>query len=79
MTANRPLSYSESGVDYAKIDPLKILAQQAAKETARNLLKSGFSEVEACGTFNMGAGFARLRRNPLRSRGRPRHISFATD
>ncbi|MGE0825900.1 MAG: AIR synthase-related protein [Candidatus Binatia bacterium] len=42
-----PLTYEQSGVDYAKIDPLKILAQQAARETGKNLLSAGVAEVEA--------------------------------
>jgi phosphoribosylformylglycinamidine cyclo-ligase len=41
------LTYEQSGVDYARIDPLKVLAQRAAKETAHNLLAAGFAEVEA--------------------------------
>jgi phosphoribosylformylglycinamidine cyclo-ligase len=41
------LTYKQSGVDYAKIDPLKIMAQKAARETAQNLLAAGFAEVEA--------------------------------
>jgi phosphoribosylformylglycinamidine cyclo-ligase len=44
---NTPLTYKQSGVDYAKIDPLKIMAQQAARATAANLQSSGFSEIEA--------------------------------
>ncbi len=40
------ITYEQSGVDYAKIDPLKILAQHAAKATAHNLLSAGVSEVE---------------------------------
>ncbi|MBI3248954.1 MAG: phosphoribosylformylglycinamidine cyclo-ligase [Deltaproteobacteria bacterium] len=40
------ITYEQSGVDYAKIDPLKILAQQAAKATAHNLLAAGVAEVE---------------------------------
>lgn len=40
------ITYEQSGVDYAKIDPLKILAQQAAKATAHNLLAAGVTEVE---------------------------------
>ena len=31
---NKPLDYKSAGVDYAKIDPLKIDAQRAARETA---------------------------------------------
>lgn len=46
MSRGAKLTYEQSGVDYAKIDPLKVLAQQAAQETARNLLPTGYSEVE---------------------------------
>ena len=42
-----PLDYSASGVDYNKIDPLKLLAQKAASETGANLSAHGFSEVAA--------------------------------
>lgn len=42
-----PLSYGASGVDYERIDPLKIAAQQAAASTAVHLDGHGFSEVEA--------------------------------
>ena len=41
------LTYKQSGVDYAKIDPLKVMAQKAARGTAQNLLAAGFREVEA--------------------------------
>ncbi len=41
------LTYKQAGVDYARIDPLKVAAQRAARETAGNLLAAGFSEVEA--------------------------------
>jgi phosphoribosylformylglycinamidine cyclo-ligase len=47
MTQGKKLTYKQSGVDYAKIDPLKVLAQQAARDTAKNLLTAGFEEVEA--------------------------------
>ena len=40
-------SYSSSGVDYNKIDPIKRLAQQRASETSHNLLRFGISEVSA--------------------------------
>jgi len=39
------LDYKRSGVDYSKIDPVKIAAQKAARDTARNLLPHGFSEI----------------------------------
>ena len=41
------LNYKQAGVDYAKIDPLKILAQQAAAATAGNLARHGLAEVAA--------------------------------
>ena len=41
------LDYKTAGVDYAQIDPLKVLAQRAAAETARNLAAHGLSEVAA--------------------------------
>ena len=41
------LDYKQAGVDYAKIDPLKVLAQRAAADTARNLARHGLSEVAA--------------------------------
>ena len=41
------LTYRQAGVDYGRIDPLKILAQQAAAATAPNLARHGFSEVTA--------------------------------
>jgi phosphoribosylformylglycinamidine cyclo-ligase len=47
MANGTKLTYEQAGVDYSKIDPLKILAQQAARETGKNLLAVGFPEVEA--------------------------------
>ncbi|MCB9885119.1 MAG: phosphoribosylformylglycinamidine cyclo-ligase [Planctomycetes bacterium] len=41
------LDYKQAGVDYAKIDPLKILAQQAAASTAGNLQRHGLTEIAA--------------------------------
>jgi phosphoribosylformylglycinamidine cyclo-ligase len=41
------LTYTQSGVDYTKIDPLKILAQQTARETGPHTAAAGFPEVEA--------------------------------
>ncbi len=40
-------AYAAAGVDYAKIDPLKILAQKAAAATSGNLAQHGLSEVAA--------------------------------
>ena len=42
-----PIDYSQSGVDYSKIDPLKLDAQRAARETAGNLARTGYKEVAA--------------------------------
>ncbi len=41
------LDYKQAGVDYAKIDPVKVLAQRAAAETAHNLARHGLIEVAA--------------------------------
>ena len=41
------LTYEESGVDYDRIDPLKVLAQQAARATGANLERTGVREVAA--------------------------------
>ncbi|MYI99368.1 MAG: hypothetical protein F4104_07035, partial [Gemmatimonadetes bacterium] len=35
------LTYEDSGVDYDRIDPLKVLAQQAARATGANLERAG--------------------------------------
>jgi phosphoribosylformylglycinamidine cyclo-ligase len=42
-----PLTYEQAGVDYDKIDPLKVAAQRAAASTAAQLAQHGFSEVQA--------------------------------
>ncbi len=42
-----PLSYEQSGVDYALIDPLKIAAQRAAAQTGSHLHAHGFAEIAA--------------------------------
>jgi phosphoribosylformylglycinamidine cyclo-ligase len=42
-----PLTYDQAGVDYDKIDPLKVAAQRAAASTATQLARHGFSEVMA--------------------------------
>lgn len=44
---NKSVDYTAAGVDYSKIDPLKIDAQRAAKSTAGNLAHTGFTEIEA--------------------------------
>ena len=45
--AGEALTYRQTGVDYTRIDPLKILAQQAAAATAPNLARHGLTEVAA--------------------------------
>jgi phosphoribosylformylglycinamidine cyclo-ligase len=42
-----PIDYKQAGVDYSKIDPLKVSAQQAAATTAGNLARHGLHEVAA--------------------------------
>ncbi len=44
-TADSPLSYRQSGVDYELIDPLKVAAQRAAAATGSHLQAHGFNEV----------------------------------
>lgn len=39
------ITYSQSGVNYEEIDPIKKLAQQAGLHTSKNLLHHGFSEI----------------------------------
>jgi phosphoribosylformylglycinamidine cyclo-ligase len=46
-SSNTPLDYTAAGVDYSKIDPLKILAQQAASATRGNLAAHGVTEIPA--------------------------------
>ena len=41
------LTYEDSGVDYDRIDPLKVLAQRAARSTGANLEGAGATEVAA--------------------------------
>jgi phosphoribosylformylglycinamidine cyclo-ligase len=40
------MTYAGVGVDYEAMDPFKRLAQLAGRETARNILRLGFSEVD---------------------------------
>ncbi|MFN9506943.1 MAG: AIR synthase related protein [Rubrivivax sp.] len=42
-----PLTYDQSGVQYALIDPIKVAAQRAAAATATQLLAHGMQEVGA--------------------------------
>ena len=45
--ADDRLTYEESGVDYDRIDPLKVLAQRAARTTGANIERAGAREVAA--------------------------------
>ncbi len=45
--SNMATSYTKSGVNYSSLDPVKIQAQQAAKNTAHLLQKKGSREVKA--------------------------------
>jgi phosphoribosylformylglycinamidine cyclo-ligase len=47
MTEEGKLTYRQSGVDYSRIDPLKVMAQKAALETSGNLRRAGFDEIAA--------------------------------
>lgn len=40
-------SYASAGVDYSKMDPVKIMAQNAAAKTSKNLSNFGFRELSA--------------------------------
>jgi len=42
---NKKITYSEVGDNYETKDPIKKLAQTAARQTGKNLLKHGFSEI----------------------------------
>ncbi len=44
---DQPLNYAAAGVDYNKVDALKILAQQSARATAANLDRHRVNEIEA--------------------------------
>jgi phosphoribosylformylglycinamidine cyclo-ligase len=43
---NEKMTYAGVGVDYEAMDPFKRLAQRAGRETAKNILRLGFSEAE---------------------------------
>ncbi len=47
MPRKKKLTYSQAGVDYSRIDPVKILAQKAARSTARHVAEAGFPEIDA--------------------------------
>jgi len=40
------LTYSQAGVDYSRIDPIKILAQKSARATGRHIAEAGFPEIK---------------------------------
>jgi phosphoribosylformylglycinamidine cyclo-ligase len=43
---NKKITYSQSGVNYQDLDPIKKMAQDAGHETAKNLRTHHFSEIE---------------------------------
>ena len=43
---NEKMTYAGVGVNYEEMDPFKRLAQLAGRETAKNISRLGFSEVE---------------------------------
>lgn len=45
MKTSKSITYSQVGDDYSTKDPIKILAQKAARETSKNLKNSGFEEI----------------------------------
>ncbi len=47
MADKDKLTYSQAGVDYSRIDPIKILAQKAARATAHHIAEAGFPEIDA--------------------------------
>jgi phosphoribosylformylglycinamidine cyclo-ligase len=47
MTSRKKLTYSQAGVDYSRIDPIKILAQKSARATGTHIDAAGFPEIEA--------------------------------
>jgi phosphoribosylformylglycinamidine cyclo-ligase len=46
MNRKKTLTYSQAGVDYSRIDPIKILAQRSARATAHHVADAGFPEIE---------------------------------
>ena len=45
MAEQDPLTYEQTGVSYADMDPFKIVAQMAGRSTARNLSRFGYQEI----------------------------------
>ena len=45
MASRKKLTYSQAGVDYSRIDPIKILAQKSARATGLHIAEAGFPEV----------------------------------
>ena len=59
-----PLDYTAAGVDYSKIDPLKLLAQKAARDTSGNLAHHQVSEIAATrgeSAYVMAVSYTHLR------------------
>lgn len=45
MTKQKAITYSQSGVNYEEMDPIKKMAQNAGIRTSENLITHGFSEI----------------------------------
>ncbi|MBI4973476.1 hypothetical protein HZC27_02595 [Candidatus Roizmanbacteria bacterium] len=43
---SKKITYTQAGVNYKDLDPIKKLAQDAGRSTSLNLIEHGFSEVE---------------------------------
>jgi phosphoribosylformylglycinamidine cyclo-ligase len=59
MASRKKLTYSQAGVDYSRIDPIKILAQKSARATGQHIAPAGFPEIresrgESAYVFNAG-------------------------
>jgi len=44
---NKKITYSQSGVNYQALDPIKKMAQEVGRDTSKNLFSHGFSEISA--------------------------------
>src|SRR5574342_1254709 len=44
--SSKKITYTQTGINYEAMDPIKILAQMRAKETAVNFNRFGMTEIE---------------------------------
>lgn len=76
MKKQKKLSYSQVGDNYDTKDPIKKLAQTAAKKTAANLTKHGFSEIadsrgESAFVWSLGSALHQTVRGSARDKDAP--------